>query len=92
MGQLDFFEELPTSPSTGVIGLQVLLQSDCRHCGCATATVGSSKGPHHAALSCAACGEHRGWMDGQTHRFISGVIDVWGRPEAPVVVHQRRAR
>lgn len=84
-GQLDFFA---TAPSTSVIGLQVLLQSECSKCGGNSATIGSSSGPHHARLLCSACGEHRGWMYGEAYDFLGKYIDQFGPPTAPIVVRQ----
>jgi uncharacterized membrane protein len=83
-GQLSLFEV--TSPSTSVVGLSVLLQSVCRTCGSNAATIGSSKGPHHAALICGACGSHMGWMSGASFKFISEIVDRIGRPQSAIIV------
>ena len=91
-GQLSFFEET-TAPSTSVVGLRVVFQGECRKCEGRETVIGSSKGPHHAVLNCSACGEFRGWMYGESHQFISTIIDHWGRPSAPIVVrsiHKRK--
>ena len=44
----------------------------------------AAAGPHHARLECRGCGCHRGWLSGGTFRFLSGVIDNFGRPTEPI--------
>jgi hypothetical protein len=78
------FPEL-APPSSSVIGLEVILPRPC-WCGDCIAVVGSSCGPHHASFECGHCGIHRGWMSGETYRFISTIIDTIGRPLEPIRV------
>jgi hypothetical protein len=75
-----------TVSSTSVVGLEVVLPKPCRQCGEGTAFIGSSRGPHHASLVCSCCEIHRGWVSGETYRFISAIIDNIGRPTERIVV------
>jgi hypothetical protein len=84
-GQLSLFEST-TPPSTSVVGLTVVLPRACRSCGETMTTIGSGKGPHHAALFCVSCGAHVGWMGRESFDFVTTVIDNFGRPEAAIVV------
>jgi hypothetical protein len=74
-----------TSPSSSPIGLHVILPQPCQ-CGEFIAVVGSSRGPHHASVICSRCEIHRGWVSGETDRFITTVIDKIGRPTEPITV------
>ena len=85
-GQLTLFES--TTPSTSVLGLTVVLPRKCRSCGETMATVGSSKGPHHAELHCIACGVHVGWMGRESFNFVAAIIDRFGRPVSAIVVRE----
>ena len=85
------FPEL-APPSSSVIGLEVILPRSCQ-CGEPVAVIGSSRGPHHASLACSCCGVHRGWVSGETYRFIGTIIDTFGRPVKPInVTTNSRAR
>jgi len=74
-----------TASSTVIAGIEVILPRRCQ-CGETTAIIGSSRGPHHASAICSACGVHRAWLSGETYRFISSIIDVFGRPDEPIIV------
>lgn len=87
--QLPLFPELG-GVSSGVVGLEVILERPCR-CSESIAVAGSSAGPHHASLECASCGAHRGWLSGEAFRFLSDVIDSFGRPVAPVVIRHNQS-
>jgi hypothetical protein len=82
--QIDLFGS--TAPSTSLIGLTVILPRPCRSCGETTATIGSSKGPHAAALFCVACNRHTAWMSREVFDFVCAVVDHAGRPESAIVV------
>ena len=84
--QTDLFGS--TVPSTSLIGLTVVLPRPCRSCGETATTVGSSKGPHHAALHCVACGRHVGWMSQESFNFVCAIVDRFGRPEDAIVVRR----
>jgi hypothetical protein len=80
-----------TSPSSSPVGLTVILPRLCRNCGADTGVIGSSAGPHHARLKCCGCGCHSGWLSGETFRFLSDVIDNFGRPTEPVEVRRNQS-
>ena len=79
-----------TVGSTSLTGLEMVLPRACR-CGATLATIGSSAGPHHASLKC-GCGAHRGWVSYETHQFLTGIIDTFGRPDQPVTVRFKDSR
>jgi hypothetical protein len=87
--QLSMFEA--TTPSSSPIGLAVVPPKRCRSCGSDTAIIGSSAGPHYARLNCRSCGRHRGWLSGETFRFLSDAIDSFGRPTEPVVIRHNQS-
>jgi hypothetical protein len=80
--QLAMFET--TAPSSSPIGLSVILPKPCGDCGSDSTIVGSSAGPHYARLNCECCGRHRGWLSGTTYKFLSDVIESFGRPAEPI--------
>jgi hypothetical protein len=80
-----------TMPSSSPVGLVVVPPKPCRDCGSDTVIIGSSAGPHHARLNCCGCGCHRGWLSGETFRFISGVIDNFGRPTEPIEIRHNQS-
>jgi hypothetical protein len=77
-----------TTPSTSLIGITIVLPRPCRACGEVMATIGSSRGPHHAALFCVSCGRHTGWMSQESFNFVCALIDNFGRPESAIVVRE----
>jgi hypothetical protein len=83
--QLTLFDAV-TTPSSSPVGLDVILPGQCHDCGSDTAIIGSSAGPHSARLKCCGCGRHRGWLSASTFRFLSDVIDNFGRPTEPITV------
>jgi hypothetical protein len=85
--QFDLFGDV-TIPSTSLLGLAVILPRLCRACDETMATIGSSKGPHHAALHCVGCGNHVGWLGRESFDFVCAIIDHFGRPEAAIVVRE----
>jgi hypothetical protein len=84
-----FPESLP--PADPLYGLAVTMPSHCR-CGAFAAAVGESVGPHAAALRCARCGAHRGWLARAEHAFIAEIIREFGTPSTPIVIRRRGAR
>jgi hypothetical protein len=89
--QLEMFAPVTVS-STSVLGLMVVLEERPCSCGELKVTIGASAGPHHGALVCTACERHRGWLSGETHRFITDVIDNVGRPTEPIVARFKNSR
>ena len=88
--QMDMFAAV-TECSTSVIGLIVTMPHACV-CGATESVIGSSSGPHHGRLRCIGCDRHRGWLSGTTYRFITNVIDNFGRPVEPIVVRFKNSR
>ena len=86
----DLFGDI-TLPSTSVIGLIVTLPHACI-CGATDNVIGSSSGPHHGRLKCIGCDRHRGWLSGTAYRFITDIIDFFGRPQAPISVTFKNSR
>jgi hypothetical protein len=89
MRQALLFPEL-APPSSSIVGLRVIPPRSCQ-CGECIAITGSSCGPHHASLTCSRCGFHRGWLSGEAFRFLSDVIDRFGRPTEPVVIRHNQS-
>jgi hypothetical protein len=87
-GLLDLFTSpTVTSTSTSITGLSVQLDRRCRRCGSCISIIGSSRGPHFAALNCADCGVHTGWLPRVSLPFLSDTIDRFGRPNKPIILH-----
>jgi hypothetical protein len=85
--QLALFPE-STTPSTSALGLLVVLPQACGGCGAATGVVGSSAGPHHARIVCGQCGKFLRWLPAADFNFIAEVIDLSGRPSAPIILRK----
>ena len=86
-GQLDLFGE-STLPSTGLVGLQARLSSPC-NCGCDIVVIGSGKAMHSAAITCAQCRNHRGWLSRAELDRIGAIVSESGRPTEPIDIRGR---
>lgn len=75
-----------TAASTSLRGLTVTLPRACNACGSKTGTLGSSAGPHAAAILCSDCCRHCGWLPAKAAEVIATAIDLWGRPVDPVAL------
>ena len=83
-GQLDLFGDNCTVSSTGIVGLRLRLSSPYL-CGCDIVIVGSSKGPHSAAITCDRCHKHRGWISRAEFDHIATIINnSSSRPIEPI--------
>jgi hypothetical protein len=80
------------APSTSAVGLVMVLEDRPCPCGEVKVTIGASAAMHHASLACATCERHRGWLSGETHRFITDIIDNVGRPTEPIVARFKNSR
>ncbi len=89
--QLEMFGSTIATPSSSPVGLAVILSKLCGNCGSDIATIGSSTGPHYARLNCECCGGHRGWLSGATYRFLSDVIENFGRPNEPIEIRHNQS-
>jgi hypothetical protein len=85
--QLDLFRQpvTPLPPRDRTHGLVVRPPQPCRN-GCDLAVFGEGKGPHAASLICAECGAHRGWVSHATHKFLTEIVNRFGRPTEPIVI------
>jgi hypothetical protein len=88
------FGLLATAPSTSttLVGLTVRLDRDTdrdRPCCENRAIVGSTKGMHHASLTCANCGSFRGWLSAEAADFITGTRAKFGAPQTIVLRNSR---
>jgi hypothetical protein len=75
-----------TAPSTSPAGLVIEQDRACPNCGAVEIVIGSSAGPHHARLYCRSCEHHCGWLPGQAYRFVSKILDHFGRPTEPIKI------
>jgi hypothetical protein len=89
--QLNMFGSTIATTTSSPIGLSIILPKQCSNCGSDSAVVGSSRGPHHASLLCNCCGGHRGSLSGTTYRFLSGVIENFGRPSEPIEIRHNQS-
>jgi hypothetical protein len=87
-GQFDPFRENAPAPSDPVIGLAVRMPHDPCRCGATAAEIGAGRGAHSPSLRCFACGAHRGWISHATHKFLTEIVDKFGRPETPIVIQR----
>ena len=77
-------------PTDSLIGLRVWLLDACR-CGRVFAVIEAGRGPDNGGLRC-ACGWHRGWISGETHKFLCDVVRRFGRPTEPIEIRAASAR
>jgi hypothetical protein len=85
--QLSLLPSTPlTAPSTSIVGLIVKLDRADRCCGGDLATIGSSRGPHHAGLHCVHCGKHRGWLPAAAIPFIAETRQRFGGLNGPIAL------
>jgi hypothetical protein len=82
-------KQLNLSRDDSLHDLAVHLPDACR-CSAVEVTIGAGSGPHVAALHCADCGAHRGWLSRETHNFIAETVSLCGRPTAPIVIRRGR--
>jgi hypothetical protein len=72
-----------------LVGLKVKLDRPVdreRPCCLNVCTIGAAKGPHAGELTCAGCGQHRGWLSKTTAQWIEHVVTRFGAPTTPIVV------
>jgi hypothetical protein len=84
--QLDLFV---AEPASRLIGIRVKLdrpidreQPCCRN----MCIVGPPRGPHSGELTCADCGQHRGWLDKVTGSWLENLIEQSGMPNSPIMI------
>ena len=73
-----------------LIGLPIRLartiDGPCAECGEHAVIIAAGAGPHVAALRCACCGRHRGWLPTTVADFLSALVERFGRPSEPIVI------
>jgi hypothetical protein len=84
--QLELFTA--PAPADALTGLAVRLPHDPCRCGADLVEIGPGNGPHSAALECLVCGGHRGWLSHTTHKFLTEIVNNFGRPETPIVIQR----
>jgi hypothetical protein len=72
-----------------LIGLKIKVPDKCK-CGAVRVTIDAGAGPHVASLRCVYCGAHRGWLPIETHRFLTEVVRLTGRPTTPIAIRRGR--
>jgi hypothetical protein len=82
MIQLDMFALVDP-----LVGIEVNFERHCL-CGHDLHHLGPGSGPHRASLHCSSCGRHCGWLSHQVAKFLSDVIEHFGRPTEPVCVRE----
>jgi hypothetical protein len=78
---------------TKLIGLRVKVDRPVdreRPCCRNVCRIGPSKGPHAGELTCADCGQHRGWLSKPTAKWIKAVVAKFGAPTTPIVVRNQK--
>jgi hypothetical protein len=73
---------LGADPLTGV---EVHLPRHCK-CGHDILHIGPGRDAHRASLHCTRCARHCGWLSHQAAKFLSDVIEHFGRPIEPICV------
>ena len=74
-----------------LIGLKVKLDRPAdreRPCCNNICTIGPARGPHAGELTCADCGQHRGWLSKGTAKWIAAVVAKFGAPNGPIIVRK----
>jgi hypothetical protein len=74
-----------------LIGLKVKLDRPIdreRPCCRNVCAVGPARGPHAGKLTCADCGQHRGWLSKSTAHWIEAVVSKFGAPTTPIIVRK----
>jgi hypothetical protein len=84
----DLFPETVPPPDP-LQGLAVTLSDHCQ-CGAFAAIIAEGVGPHTASLRCAKCDVHRGWILHETHRFVTELVQKFGRPTDPIAIRRGR--
>jgi hypothetical protein len=83
--QLDMFHNVDP-----LIGIAIKSPRRCQ-CGHDLFRVGPGRGAHRASLHCTRCRRHCGWLSYETAKFLSDVVEHFGRPTTPVCVRMRGA-
>ena len=69
-----------------VVGVEVVIPSRQCACGHAIFKAAPGKAMHKAALICAKCEKHNGWLPTAAHSFLSETIRLFGKPTQPITI------
>ena len=69
------------------IGIEIKMSRRC-HCQHDLFVVSPGRGAHRASLHCTRCARHHGWLSHQVGKFLSDVVEHFGRPTEPVCVRE----
>ena len=75
-----------------LVGIDVRLPDRCKHCSSQLAVIGPSRPPHRASMNCKSCGSFRGWVSNVSFDFISKVVEQFGRPTEPILIHRGKSQ
>jgi hypothetical protein len=82
---------LPSNRNSPLVGLRVKMDRPVdreRPCCRNVCNIGPAKEPHAGQLICADCYQHRGWINKTTAHWIESVIERFGAPTTPILVHK----
>jgi hypothetical protein len=71
-----------------VVGIRIKTDVPSCSCGSHLVIAGQGRAMHKASLTCCLCGKHCGWMSHETRAFVSEVIRLHGRLDAPVLARK----
>jgi hypothetical protein len=74
-----------------LIGISVKLPDTCKHCTSDLAVIGAAPIPHRAALHCRGCQLFRGWVSNEAFRFVSKIVEQFGKPIEPILIHRGKS-
>ena len=75
-----------------LVGIDVRLPDVCRNCGSPLAVIGPSRPPHRGSLNCKSCESFRGWVSNVSADFISKIVEQFGKPGEPILVHRGKSQ
>jgi hypothetical protein len=76
-----------TLPVQNLFGIQVQTKKPCS-CGSLYALIAEGKNIHAASLRCEKCDAFREWVAHDVIMFSIACVELFGRPEAPVVLRK----
>ena len=73
-----------------LISITVKLPDTCK-CGSPLAVIGPAVVPHRASLHCQECGQFRGWVSNEAFRFVTKIVEQFGKPAEPILIHRGKS-
>jgi hypothetical protein len=74
------------APNPAINGLVAKLPDICKKCGSHLAIIGPAPVPHRASLHCKECRAFRGWVSDTSFKFVSKVVEQFGKPTEPILI------